>query len=62
MAELKPPKQAGFTAASNERVQPQDGLSYHWVTLGETEALLNGGQIEPNATTLLNEYLPRMAA
>lgn len=47
-------------AASDERVQPQDGLNHHWVTLEGTKALLSGGQIEPNAATLLDEYLPRM--
>jgi|GEM_PF-2681830 len=47
--------------ASNERVHAQDGLNHHWVSLEETKALLDAGQVEPNATMLLRDHL-KMAA
>lgn len=47
---------------SSERVAPQAGLRLHWVSQDEAQALVQTGQIEPNAAMLLQEYATKIAA
>lgn len=46
---------------SSERVQPRTGVHPHWVSSAELEDLVNSGQVEPNAATLLLNYLQTAA-
>lgn len=47
--------------ASSEHVRTQDGLNHYWASTEETEALLDAGQIEPNAAALLHDHLKTAA-
>lgn len=47
---------------SSERVDPQSGLRLHWVSHDEAQALVQVGQIEPNAAMLLQEYATKITA
>lgn len=41
---------------ANERLHPQPGLVGHWVSAAETSGLIASGDIEPNASRLLEHY------
>lgn len=43
----------------SDRVQPRNGIHPIWVSTEEIEALIDKGEIEPNATTLLTDYLQK---
>lgn len=59
----KPVRQLVFddraVRAASSKTNPEGGISAHWVSTSELEAMLEAGQIEPNAAALLASYLTR---